>query len=112
MEVTREDRDEVVILRLDGRLIGEEEPGNITHAAVLELVEQGKNRVLIDLSSVAFINSTGLGILVANYVRLRRTDGMLKLFNPTGRVKALFDSVPQLFEIFYDEDRAVASFGA
>lgn len=112
MRITTDKRGPVTILRLDGRLIGEEEAGNTTHRAVLEAVDAGTTCVLLDLSKVSFVNSTGLGILVANFVRLRRQEGALKILNPTGRVKALFDSVPQLFEIFYDESQAVQSFSS
>ena len=110
MQVTRQDLDGVVILRLAGRLIGEEEPGNVTHDAFREVIDEGHRQILLDLSEVPFVNSTGLGVLVVNYVRLRREQGDLKILNPSGRLRALFRTLPKLFEIYYDEGEALASF--
>src|SRR6266516_873279 len=69
------------------------------------LVEAGDRRVVVDLTKVDFIDSTGLGVLVGALRRLRVVDGelrlvcpqekLLKLFRITGldRVFALYESV-------------------
>jgi anti-sigma B factor antagonist len=110
MKITREDRGGIVVLRLDGSLIGGEAEGESLSKAVQDVTEGGSWRILMDLTGVPFINSMGLGFLVVNFVRLRRESGDLKLLNPSGRVKALMETVPHLFEIFFDEKEALESF--
>jgi anti-sigma B factor antagonist len=88
-------------------------------ASSLELTElsnvirvQKDTKVLIDLSKVSRIDSTGLGVLMNCYCHAVKNAGALKLLNadaPVRRVLSVtkIDSVLQLFE---DEAAAIASF--
>ncbi|HLL64704.1 MAG TPA: STAS domain-containing protein [Micromonosporaceae bacterium] len=72
---------------------------------LVELVEQGARHVVVDLSRVEFLDSTGLGVLVGALKRLRAAGGtlglvcaherLLKIFRITAldRVFALYDTV-------------------
>jgi anti-sigma B factor antagonist len=89
-------------------------------ASSLELAElsnviriQNDTKVLIDLSRVSRIDSTGLGVLMNCYCHAVKNAGALKLLNadaPVRRVLSVtkIDSVLQMFE---DEASAIASFG-
>lgn len=89
-------------------------------AASLELAELSKairlesdTKVLIDLSRVSRIDSTGLGMLMNCYCHAMKNAGTLKLLNPESPVRRVLsvtkiDSVLQTFE---DETAAIASFG-
>ena len=88
-------------------------------AASLELTELSKairlesdTKVLIDLSKVSRIDSTGLGVLMNCYCHAVKNAGVLKLLNPDVPVRHVLsltkiDSVLQTFE---DETAAIASF--
>jgi anti-sigma B factor antagonist len=88
-------------------------------ASSLELAElsnviriQNDTKVLIDLSRVSRIDSTGLGVLMNCYCHAVKNAGALKLLNadaPVRRVLSVtkIDSVLQMFE---DEAAAIASF--
>ncbi len=88
-------------------------------ASSLELTElsnvirvQKDTKVLIDLSKVSRIDSTGLGVLMNCYTHAVKNAGTLKLLNadaPVRRVLSVtkIDSVLQMFE---DEEAAIASF--
>jgi anti-anti-sigma factor len=88
-------------------------------AASLELTELSKairlesdTKVLIDLSKVSRIDSTGLGVLMNCYCHAVKNAGVLKLLNPEVPVRHVLsltkiDSVLQTFE---DETAAIASF--
>jgi anti-sigma B factor antagonist len=90
-------------------------------AASLELTELSKvirlekdSRVLIDLSRVSRIDSTGLGVLMGCYSHAVKNAGALKLLNPDAPVRKVLsvtkiDSVLQMFE---DEAAAIESFGS
>jgi anti-sigma B factor antagonist len=72
---------------------------------LITLVEDGARRVIVDLSRVEFLDSTGLGVLVGALKRLRGVGGelllvcaqerLLKIFRITGldRVFTLYDTV-------------------
>ncbi|GAA2604658.1 anti-sigma factor antagonist BldG [Dactylosporangium fulvum] len=72
---------------------------------LVELVEQGSRHVVVDLSRVEFLDSTGLGVLVGALKRLRAVNGtfglvcsherLLKIFRITAldRVFSLYDTV-------------------
>jgi anti-anti-sigma factor len=89
-------------------------------AASLELAELSKvirlendTKVLIDLSRVSRIDSTGLGVLMGCYSHAIKNAGVLKLLNPDAPVRRVLnvtkiDSVLQTFE---DEAAAIESFG-
>ena len=88
-------------------------------AASLELAELSKairlesdSKVLIDLSRVSRIDSTGLGVLMNCYCHAVKNAGALKLLNPDTPVRRVLsvtkiDSVLQMFE---DEASAIESF--
>jgi anti-sigma B factor antagonist len=89
-------------------------------ASSLELAELSKvirlendSKVLIDLSRVSRIDSTGLGVLMGCYSHAVKNAGALKLLNPDAPVRRVLsvtkiDSVLQMFE---DEAAAIESFG-
>jgi anti-sigma B factor antagonist len=89
-------------------------------AASLELTElsqairlESDTKVLIDLSKVSRIDSTGLGVLMNCYCHAVKNAGVLKLLNPDVPVRRVLsltkiDSVLQTFE---DEAAAIESFG-
>jgi anti-sigma B factor antagonist len=89
-------------------------------AASLELTELSKavrlesdTKVLIDLSQVSRIDSTGLGVLMNCYCHAVKNAGALKLLNPDAPVRRVLsmtriDTVLQTFE---DETVAIQSFG-
>lgn len=58
---------------------------------LLALADEGHCRMVVDLESVSFIDSTGLGVLVGVWHRLSPSDGVLALAAPTSKVRAVFD---------------------
>jgi anti-sigma B factor antagonist len=55
--------------------------------AILRLTEEGENRIVIDLNNVSFIDSSGLGVLVAGLKRARERGGELALVFGEGSVQ-------------------------
>lgn len=54
-----------------------------------ELTEQGTDRIVLDLSELSFMDSTGLGVLVAGLKRLKSRDGELVLAGMQDPVKKI-----------------------
>ena len=82
-----EPRDGVAVLRLDGRL-------NMVSAprlkdAVTRTVQHGRTKVVVDLSAVGFMDSSGLGALIAGLKRARQDGGDLRLAGVTSQVSTV-----------------------
>ena len=58
---------------------------------LLELVADGKTEIVVDLTDTDFLDSTGLGAVVAAYKRVRAHDGHLRLVATSARVKRVFE---------------------
>ena len=87
--------------------------GNIfLKQALRSLAEQNEKKVLLNLSDVHYIDSSGLGELVAGYTSIGKTGGELKLLNLTDRVKDLMmiTKLLTVFDAYDDEALAIAAF--
>jgi anti-sigma B factor antagonist len=88
-------------------------------AASLELSELSKairlekdTRVLLDLSKVSRIDSTGLGVLMNCYCHAVKNSGALKLLHPDAAVRRVLSvtKIDSVLETFEDETTAIQSF--
>lgn len=79
---------------------------------VRELVGKGHRKILLNLGEVDYIDSAGLGELVAAYSTVRKAGGELKLLQPNERVRDLIQ-ITRLFTVFDvqpNEPAAIRSF--
>lgn len=103
--------DDVTIVDLSGRItLGE---GSVLlRDTVRKLLSEGRVRVLLNLAEVAYIDSSGIGELVAAFTLLRNHQGDLKLLSLTRKVHDLLQitRLCTVFDIHEDEARAIQSF--
>jgi anti-sigma B factor antagonist len=80
--------------------------------AVVELLEGGNRNILLNLERVSYMDSAGIGELVACYKRAKEREGIVKLVNPTGKVYDLLQltKLEEIFDVFKDEKEALVSF--
>ncbi len=101
----------VTILDLKGKItLGEGD--ELLKEKINSLVESGKQKLVLNLGDVPYIDSAGLGEIVRTYTTVSRQGGQLKLLNLTKRIEDLL-SITKLLTVFdtYDsEQEAVASF--
>jgi anti-sigma B factor antagonist len=111
MKVAREDKDGVVILRLEGKLMGGPDSDAI-HTAIRDAIAHERRHVLVDLGKVSWVNSTGLGILIANFTTLKKSEGTLKLLHVSKRIESILmvTKLNTIFESYDDEGEALRSF--
>lgn len=101
---------------LDGRtVVAVEGEIDVYTAPVLrehlnDLVGEGKHHLLIDMSGVDFLDSTGLGVLVGSLKRIRSQDGTLQLVCDQEKILKVFriTGLTKVFPIFPSIDKAVA----
>jgi anti-sigma B factor antagonist len=77
---------------------------------LVELVSQGKRQIIVDLESVDFLDSTGLGVLVGGLKRLRSHDGDLALVCTQHRILKVFE-ITGLTKVFTIYDSVEAALG-
>ena len=78
------------------------------------LVNAGNKQLLLNLDSVPYIDSAGLGEIVRSYTTVSRQGGKLKLLNLTKRIEDLLSITKLLtvFDVYENEAEAVQSFSA
>ncbi len=111
MRLTDREQDGVVVLEPKGKIMGGPD-ASLLHDKLYEFIEKDKKQVVIDLSKVDWMNSTGLGILISGYTTLRNTEGELKLANVTDKIQSLLTitKLVTVFEAYDTVDEAVKSF--
>ena len=110
--ITRQSGD-VAIITVRGRLDPTENQDPL-ETAVNAAVEGGKMNILMDLRSVSYISSTGIGSLIQAYRSLLRKNGKVKLLNPSQCVRNILSisKLDGVFEVYTDEKQALTSFAA
>src|SRR5215510_8014320 len=84
LETSSRETDGIVILDLDGRLVGGEEVAKLRED-ISRLVQESKINIILNLKDVAYIDSTGLGSMVMCYTTAKKAGGKVKLLNLSRR---------------------------
>ena len=102
---------DVAVLTVSGNMMGGPETSAL-HDKVKSLLADGVKKVVIDLKGVKWMNSSGLGVLMACMTSLNNGEGKLKLSSVTEKVQSLLmiTQLLRIFETFENAERAVASF--
>jgi anti-sigma B factor antagonist len=82
LEIMERDSNGVTVLTLTGRVVLGEE-SNQLRTKLKELLGSGKKKLVLDLAEVKYIDSAGLGTLVAGFTSAQNQDANMKLANLT-----------------------------
>jgi anti-sigma B factor antagonist len=101
----------VRIFKITGRL----DPGDNADQlfeSISRFIEEDEIDFLLDLRSVTYISSTGVGSLIKCYRAVLKKKGHVKLLSPSQSVRNILtiSKLDGVFEIFSDEEEALASF--
>jgi len=108
---TTRDEGNVVILELNGRIMGDTEDTALFNL-IPDLADEGKINIVMDFCNVEWMNSKGLGICISGATTLRNRGGDLKLACTSEKVESLLSKTRMfsIFEVFKTVDEAVNSF--
>jgi len=111
MQVKHEDKNGVTVCYITGEIDINTAPQ--VKKAFDKLVGAKKEKLLINLKDVSYVDSSGLATLVEILKCLRSYGGKLKLSNLSAKVKSLFEitKLEKLFDIANEEEEAVKAFG-
>jgi anti-anti-sigma factor len=103
----------VVVLDLSGRLVAGDGAGRLKDK-INSLILQERLQILMNLEGVSYIDSNGLGELVASHTSIARHGGQIKLANLTTRVQDLLAicRLATVFDSYDSEADALRSFTA
>ena len=111
MRIKTSEKYSTVVITLKGNVMGgpdSQEFQDLLH----KLLEEDKKHIVVDLGSVKFMNSTGLGMLISGYTSVKNGGGSLKLANATEKINSLLviTKLITIFENFDSVDKAAESF--
>ncbi|MDP8299663.1 MAG: STAS domain-containing protein [Candidatus Tantalella remota] len=110
MQINMEDMNGVTIVRMNGDIDINSAPD--VKKSFDTTVSEKKDKVVINLKEVGYVDSSGLATLVEILKNLRSYGGKLKLTNLSAKVKGLFEitKLDKLFDIVPEEEDAVGTF--
>ena len=111
LEIRERNSGDVVLLDLQGRItIGE---GSVQlRDSVGNLLSAGRQKIVLNLEGVTYVDSSGIGELVSRYTTTKNQGGQLKLLKLPKKIKDLLmiTKLLTVFEIYEDEETALSSF--
>jgi anti-sigma B factor antagonist len=113
LRITDHEVNGVSVLDVDGRIVLGEE-SNAFRERFKALMAAGKKKIVLNLANVTYIDSAGLGTLVATLNSARSQGATLKLANLGSKSKEVLQvtRLMTVFDVFDSDSAAVASFSA
>ena len=110
MKIKEKIDNHVAVLTLSGKMMGGPETTAI-HDHIKGLIRDGVKKVVIDLGEVKWMNSSGMGVLMACMTTLNNAEGRLVLARVSDKVNSLLmiTQLIKVFETFETVERAVSS---
>ena len=101
----------VIIVEIKGDILGGPDAIKLQEK-IKELIREGQQKVLLDLSSVHRINSSGIGVLISSLTSVRNAGGELKLLGVNKHIENLLTitRLITVFEHYNTKEEAIASF--
>ncbi|MBN1561810.1 STAS domain-containing protein [candidate division KSB1 bacterium] len=102
MGIVQKENGPVLVIELEGELMGGAEADEF-RSIIDNAIKNEKNRIVVDMGKVNWMNSSGLGMLMSALTNLRGSGGDLKLANMTDRVRRPIQ-ITRLDSVFEEYD--------
>lgn len=111
LKMTTREVDGVTVVAMDGRIVLGEE-SNALREKVKSLVAEGKKKIVLNMDNITFIDSAGLGTLVAAHHSAKGQGSALKLCHLGTKFQEVLQitKLMTIFDVYNTEAEAVASF--
>jgi anti-sigma B factor antagonist len=112
LKITVREVDGIGVVGLDGRVVLGDE-SNALREQVKKMLAAGKKKIVLNMDNVTYIDSAGLGALVAAHHSARTQGASLKLSNLGSKFQEILQVTKLLtvFEVYDSEAAAISSFG-
>jgi anti-sigma B factor antagonist len=113
VKLTTHQKGEVIVVVASGKLTMGEGTSTL-RTKIRELVASGSRRIVLNMADVSYMDSSGMGELIAAHTTVTTAGGEIKLLHLAKRVHDLLKltKLYTVFEAFEDEASAVNSFSA
>ncbi len=112
MSVKIRDKDGIIVVDLAGEIRLSDEFTPALNRQVAEHLAEGKSDILLNFARVDFIDSYGIGDIVASYLAVKEKKGRLKLACLSPKIWLIFhySGLTRILEMFDSEEKALQSF--
>ncbi len=106
-----DERNHCVVIEFDGDVMGGPDTAKLNEQ-LHRLIDQGKKNIIVDLSRVKFMNSSGLGMLIGALNTMRNAGGDLRIARAADKIEHLLTitKLTTVLQHFKTVDEAEASF--
>lgn len=114
MKISQKSVNGVCVMAFDGPITLGPEGSERLNDVIRKLVQDGERKIVLNLASVPYMDSAGLGSVVNAYTTVRKHDGDLKLAAVTKKLNDLLviTKLATVFESYDTEAAAVEAYGA
>jgi anti-sigma B factor antagonist len=112
MKISSRTKDDVIIFDIEGEIKRSDITDVTLHQLVKDQLEAGRRKILLNFEQVEFIDSFGVGEILASYISTHNLGGKLKLVKISKKLYLIFQvtMLTKVLDIFEDEDTALKSF--
>ena len=113
MKIKQSPQDNAMVLEVSGKIMGGPDFDKFKEE-IQSLVDAGHKNVILDLSGVPWINSTGLGILITGYHSIKAAEGTMMICNVKERVLSIFyiSQLQNIFDVYGTREEALKAVSA
>jgi len=112
MMINKREKNSIVIFDIEGEIRRSDITDVTLHQLVKEQLEAGKKQILLNFDKVEFIDSFGVGEILASYISTHNLGGQLKLARISKKLYLVFQitMLTKVLDIHNEEDSALQSF--
>ena len=111
MKASMRTEGDAAVIALSGQLMGGPDAEAVPQL-IRENLEAGRRKIVIDIGDISWVNSTGLGILIASHLTVTNAGGCLKLSRVSHRISQIFmvTKLHTVFETYDSVEQALRGF--
>lgn len=112
MEINLREKNDIAVIDISGEIRRSDVTDVTLHQIVKNQLDDGQRNILLNLAEVEFIDSFGVGEILASYISTQNLGGKLKLARISKKLYVVFQvtMLIKVLEIFDDEEAALESF--
>ncbi|HCS46725.1 MAG TPA: hypothetical protein DIW61_00095 [Candidatus Aminicenantes bacterium] len=112
MRIVARHKNDIVIFDLEGEIKRSDITDLTLHQLVKEQLDGGKRKILLNFDAVEFIDSFGVGEILASYISTHNLGGKLKLVKISKKLFLIFQvtMLTKVLDIYEEEETALKSF--
>ena len=111
MILVSSEMNDIILLTLKGKLVSSDDVEEM-YLTIKELISKDHKKIILDLKSVNWISSLGIGSLMRSLTTVKSSGGDLRLAGVSQKIKKIFSitKLDSVFQLYHNLDEALKSF--